>query len=146
MPAHEWGDPNRRVVEEFRANGGSVGGMFAGVPLLLLTTIGARSGRHRTVPLTYITDGERYVVAAGAAGANPAWYHNVLAHPDVTVEVATAVFDATAQIATGDERASLFDRFAAQQPQLRSYQPGAARDVPMVVLAPTRSAAPETKR
>jgi deazaflavin-dependent oxidoreductase (nitroreductase family) len=120
--------------------------MFAGLPLLLLTTIGARSGRHRTVPLTYITDGERYVVAAGAAGANPAWYHNVLTHPDVTVEVVTAVFDATAQIATGDERASLFDRYAAQQPQLRSYQAGAARHVPMVVLTPTRSAAPETKR
>ena len=145
MPAHDWGDPNRRVVEEFRTNGGTVGGMFAGLPLLLLTTVGARTGRHHTVPLTYIVDGERYVVAAGAVGANPAWYHNVLAHPRVTVEVATDVFDATTRIATGNERAALFDRYTAEQPQLHSYQAGAARDVPMVVLTPTHSAAPEAE-
>jgi deazaflavin-dependent oxidoreductase (nitroreductase family) len=125
------------VVEEFRATGGTVGGMFAGLPLLLLTTIGVRSGRRRTVPLTYIADGDRYVVAAGAAGANPAWYHNVLAHPAVTVEFATDVFDATARIVTGSERPVLFDRYAAQQPQLVSYQALAQRDVPMIALTPT---------
>lgn len=59
MPAHDWGDPNQRVVEELRTNGGTVGGIFAGLPLLLLTTIGARSGQCRTVPLTYITDRDR---------------------------------------------------------------------------------------
>jgi deazaflavin-dependent oxidoreductase (nitroreductase family) len=137
VPAYDRGDPNRWVVEEFRATGGTVGGMFAGLPLLLLTTIGVRSGRRRSVPLTYIADGDRYVVAAGAAGANPAWYHNVLAHPAVTVEVATDVFDATARIVTGSERAVLFDRYAAQQPQLVSYQALAQRYVPMIALTPT---------
>ena len=135
-PAQEWGAPNARVVEEFRANGGTVGGRFAGLPLLLLTVVGARSGRRRTVPLTYIADGERYVVGAGAAGANPAWYHNVLAHPGVTVEVGTDVFDATAVVTTGSERAALFDRYAAEQPQLLSFQEWADRDVPMIALTP----------
>jgi F420H(2)-dependent quinone reductase len=68
MPAREWIDPNRQVIDEFRANGGTVGGQYAGMPLLLLTTVGARSGRRHTVPLTYMADGERYVVAAGAPG------------------------------------------------------------------------------
>jgi deazaflavin-dependent oxidoreductase (nitroreductase family) len=136
--AQERFDPNRQVVEEFRANGGTVGGRFAGLPLLLLTMVGARSGRRRTVPLTYIADGERYVVGAGAVGANPAWYHNVLAHPGVTVEVGTDVFDATALVTTGSERATLFDRYAAEQPQLLSFQEWAERDVPMIALTPVR--------
>lgn len=136
--AQEQFDPNREVVDEFRANGGTVGGWFAGLPLLLLTTVGARSGQRRTVPLTYVGDGDRYVVAAGAAAGNPAWYHNVLAHPAVGVEVGTDVFDAVAQVAVGAEREVLFDRFAAEQPQLLSFQAWADREVPMVVLNPIR--------
>jgi deazaflavin-dependent oxidoreductase (nitroreductase family) len=127
---------NRRVIQEFRACGGTVGGMHAGLPLLLLTSTGAHTRRRRTVPLTYITDGESYVVAAGAAGANPAWYHNVLAYPAVTIEVGTAVLDAVARIAVGAERNALFDRFAAEQPQLVSYQAESSRQVPMIVLTP----------
>jgi deazaflavin-dependent oxidoreductase (nitroreductase family) len=136
-PAREEMDPNRQVIDEFRARGGTVGGRFAGLPLLL-TTVGARSGLHRTVPLTYVADGERYVVAAGAAGANPAWFHNLLAHPAVTVEVGTAVFNAVARPAAGAERNGLFTRYVAEQPQLTSYQAMASREVPMIVLTPAQ--------
>jgi deazaflavin-dependent oxidoreductase (nitroreductase family) len=137
-PARDEMDPNRQVIDEFRARGGTVGGRFAGLPLLLLTTVGARSGLRRTVPLTYVADGERYVVAAGAAGANPAWCHNVLAHPAVTVEVGTAVFGAVARPAAGAERNGLFTRYVADQPQLTSYQAMASREVPMIVLTPAQ--------
>lgn len=141
--AYEQNTPNEQVVEEFRARGGVVGGWLARLPLLLLTTIGARSGRRRTVPLTYMSDGERYVVAAGAAGGNPAWYHNVLAHPAVTIEVGTAVLDAVAQVAEGTERDRLYDRLVAEQPQLATYQDAASRDVPMVILTPVQPGHPE---
>lgn len=124
------------VIEEFRANGGTVGGRYARLTLLLLTTIGARSGRPRTVPLTYLADGDHFVVAGGAAGGNPAWYHNVMAHPVVTIEVGTDVFDGTARVAVGAEREGLFDRYAATHPQLLSYQEDADRPVPMIVLTP----------
>lgn len=140
-PAHDEMDPNRQVIDEFRASGGTVGGRF-GLPLLLLTTVGARSGRRRTVPVTYVADGERYVVAAGANGANPDWYHNLLAHPAVTVEVGTAVLEALARVAAGAERDGLFDRYASEQPQLLSYQAMAGREVPMIVLIPVRPARP----
>jgi len=113
-------------------------GVDAGLPLLLLTTVGARSGRRRTVPVTYVADGDRYVVAAGANGANPAWYHNLLAHPAVTVEVGTAVLEALARVAADAERDGLFDRYASEQPQLLSYQAMADREVPVIVLTPVR--------
>jgi F420H(2)-dependent quinone reductase len=93
----ELNDQNRRtindwdhqIIEEFRANGGNVGGQFAGVPLLLLTTTGAKSGEPRTSPLAYLRDAGRIYIFAGNRGAptNPAWYHNLVAHPDVTVEL-----------------------------------------------------------
>ena len=137
-PAQERTDPNEQVVQEFRARGGIVGGRLAGMPLLLLTTVGARSGRRRTVPITYVADGERYVVAAGAAGGNPAWYHNVLTHPAVTIEVGTDVLDAVARAAVGAERDGLYELFVADQPQLATYQAEASRDVPMIVLTPIR--------
>lgn len=124
------------MIKEFRTRDGMVGGQHAGLPLLLLTCTGARTGRRRTVPLTYLADDGRYIVAAGAAGANPAWYHNVVAHPAITIEVGTAVFDAVARITIGAERDALFDRFAVEQPQLVSYQAEADRRVPMIVLTP----------
>lgn len=127
---------NRRVIAEFRTHDGTVGGQHAGLPLLLLTCTGAHTGRRRTVPLTYLADNGRYIVAAGAAGANPAWYHNVVTHPAVTIEVGTEIFDAVARNAVGVERDALFDRFAVEQPQLASYQADADRPVPMVVLTP----------
>ena len=139
-PADDWLDPNRQVIAEFRARGGAVGGRFAGLPLLLLTTVGARSGRRRTVPVTYVAVGEDFVVAAGANGANPAWHHNLLAHPAVTIEVGAAVLEAVARVAVGAERDALFDRYCSEQPQLISYQAMAGHEVPMIVLTPSRSA------
>jgi deazaflavin-dependent oxidoreductase (nitroreductase family) len=126
-----------RVVAEFRANGGRVGGYHEGMPLLLLTTTGARSGQRRATPLTYLADGDRYVVAAAGAGtpASPAWYHNVVANPDVTVEVGGETFAATATAASGAERDSLYERCADAYPQLLEYQARTSREFPMIIIA-----------
>ena len=87
-------DWNRQTIEAFRASGGKVGGVWEGRPLLLLTTTGAKSGQRRTTPVMYLADGDRLLVFATKAGAptNPAWYHNLLAHPEVTVEVGTETY------------------------------------------------------
>ena len=115
MPERDRGSRNRQVIDEFRANGGTVGGYFAGMSLLLLTTTGARSGRPHTAPLSYFAGGGRYIVAAAAGGApaDPGWYHNLLADPRVTVEAGTAISGATAAVITGEERDALFGRCAA---------------------------------
>jgi deazaflavin-dependent oxidoreductase (nitroreductase family) len=125
------------VVTVFRANAGEVGGYHAGMPLLLLTTTGARSGRRRATPLTYLLDRDRYVVAAANAGAatNPDWYHNLVADPTVTVEVGAETFRATATVANGEERRVLYERCAAEYPQLAHYQATTTREVPIVVIA-----------
>jgi deazaflavin-dependent oxidoreductase (nitroreductase family) len=138
MDDQEPHDRNQQVVAEFRSRGGRVGGYFDDIPLLLLTTTGARSGQPRTSPLSYLADGGRYVVFAANAGAptHPDWYHNLIANPAVTVEIGTTVFDATAIVTTGHERDALFDRFAASQPQLVGYQTRTTRPIPVIVLAP----------
>jgi deazaflavin-dependent oxidoreductase (nitroreductase family) len=125
------------IVAEFRANGGEVGGYYVGLPLLLLTTTGARTGKRRATPLTYLPDGDRYVVAAANAGAagNPDWYRNLVADPAVSVEVGTETFKATATVAAGPERAELFRRCADEYPQLAHYQLMTTREIPMVVIA-----------
>jgi len=127
---------NRRVIEEFRANSGKVGGQFEGVPLLLLTTTGARSGEPHTVPLTFLAYGDRMIVfAANAGGAkHPDWYHNVVAHPMATVEVRHKAFVATATIQTGEERERLFDLRVEQEPDLAGYQQKTTREIPVVSL------------
>src|ERR1700740_506967 len=100
---------NQKVISEFRANGGKVGPPFEGAPMILVTHTGARSGKERTTPLVYSKDGDRLVVIASKGGAptSPDWYHNVVANPDVIVEVATERFPARAKVATGDERRRL---------------------------------------
>jgi deazaflavin-dependent oxidoreductase (nitroreductase family) len=105
-------DWNRQTIEAFRANGGKVGGVWEGRPLLLLTTTGAKSGQRRTTPVMYLPDGDRLLVFATKAGAptNPAWYHNLLAHSEVTVEVGTETYEATATPLTGEERDRLYAR------------------------------------
>jgi deazaflavin-dependent oxidoreductase (nitroreductase family) len=127
---------NQNIVDEFRANGGKVGGMFAGANLLLLTTIGAKSGESRIAPLGYTVDNDRYVVIASKGGAptNPDWYHNVLNHPEVTVEVETETFPARATVPQGEERQRLFDQMAGQIPQFAEYQRNTSRLLPVVVL------------
>ncbi len=125
-----------RVVAEFRARGGNVGGYHASMQLLLLTTTGARSGQRRAVPLTYLPDGGRYIVTAGNAGADrhPAWYHNLVANPDVTVEVGSEVFPAVAVVAGESERGALYERVAAAYPQAGGYQAQTTRQIPVVIL------------
>jgi deazaflavin-dependent oxidoreductase (nitroreductase family) len=99
-------DFNAKVIDEFRANEGQVGGMWEGTPLLLLHNTGAKSGKSRVNPLAYLGDVGRYVVIAsnGGAPSNPAWYHNLKAQPNVTIEVRTKTIDVVAREATGEER------------------------------------------
>ena len=139
MTSHEQAPPSRnqeRVVTEFRACGGKVGGYHATMQLLLLTTTGARTGQRRAVPLTYLPDGDRYLVTAGNAGADshPAWYHNLAANPDVAVEVGTEAFKAVAVIADEAERRALYELFAAAYPQAAGYQAQTTRQIPVVIL------------
>ncbi len=132
----ERNDWNRKITEEFRANGGKVGGPFEGAPLLLLTTTGAKSGQRRTMPLMYLPDGERIVIFASKAGAptNPDWYHNLVAHPGATIEVGTETFDVTATIVTGEERDRLYAKQAALHPGFADYQQKTTRQIPVIVL------------
>jgi deazaflavin-dependent oxidoreductase (nitroreductase family) len=126
-----------RVVAEFRSRGGKVGGYHATMELLLLTTVGARTGQRRAVPLTYVPDGDRYIITAGNAGSDrhPAWYHNLIANPDdITVEVGHQTFTASAVIADEPERQTLYDIFAAAYPVLDQYQAQTNRQIPVLVL------------
>ncbi len=127
---------NQKVIDEFRANGGKVGGMFAGGPLLLLTTTGAKTGRRLTSPLMYNTDGTNLLVFASKGGApsNPAWYHNLLANPQVTVEVGTETYEARAVPVTGEERDRLYSHHAGQFPQFAEYQANTDRTIPVIAL------------
>ena len=128
---------NRNLIAEFRANDGVVTGRFAGRPLLILTTTGAKSGLPREIPLVYSKDGDRLVVIASKGGAptNPDWYHNLVANPTVTVELPGDTFQATATVAEGAERDRLFAQQAAEMPFFAEYQRNAERRIPVVVLA-----------
>jgi len=130
-------DYNSKIIEEFRANGGKVGGQFAGAPLLLLTTTGAKSGQTRVTPLGYQRDGGRLIVYASMLGAptNPAWYHNLVAHPEVTVEVGDETFDGTAIVTSGAERSRLWDRAVELSPFLGEHQARTTRQIPVIVLS-----------
>ena len=129
-------DFNEKLIAEFRANGGKVSGMFAGRPMLLLTTTGAKSGLKRTTPLVHTRDGDRIVVIASKGGAptNPAWYHNLVANPTVTVELGTEKFPAKATVVTGAERDRLFAAQAALMPAFAEYETKTTRQIPVVVL------------
>ena len=129
-------DFNQRVIREFRANHGKVSGQLANMPVLLLTMTGARSGRTLTTPLVYTTDGDRLVVIASFAGApkHPAWYHNLLANPEATVEVGSERFRVKATVTAGEERQRLFDLQATQMPIFVEYQQKTNRQIPVLVL------------
>jgi deazaflavin-dependent oxidoreductase (nitroreductase family) len=132
----ELNDFNQKVISEFRANQGKVGGQYANRPLLLLTTTGAKSGKTYTNPLAYTKDGDRFVVIASFGGApqNPSWYHNLVANPEVTVEVGSERFQAKATVATGEERQRLYNRQAEQIPAFAEYQKKTTRQIPVIVL------------
>jgi deazaflavin-dependent oxidoreductase (nitroreductase family) len=127
---------NQRVIAEFRANGGKVGGQLANAALLLLTTVGAKSNQPRVAPLGYWEEGGRYIVLASMMGAphHPAWYHNLVANPDVTVEVGGERFPARAHAATGEGRERLTTFLAARTSLLADHQGRTSRQIPIVVL------------
>lgn len=127
---------NTAIIEEFRANGGKVGGPFEGGDLLLLTTSGARTGNPHTTPVAYVRDGDRWLVVASAAGApqNPAWFHNLRANPSVTVEVGTTKFQATASVPDSAERDELWAKAVEAMPGFADYQKQTDRVIPVVVL------------
>ncbi len=131
-------DWNGKIIKEFQANEGKVGGPFAGAPLLLLHTKGAETGRERVNPIMYLDlDEHRYVFATKAgADTNPDWYWNLVAHPDVTVEVGTETYDATAVPATGDDRDRIYTEQARRHPGFAEYQQKTSRIIPVVELAP----------
>ena len=133
---NDFSDWDRRIIEEFRANGGNVGGQFAGVPLLLLTTTGAKSGEPRTCPLAYLSEGGHIYVFAGNRGAptNPSWYHNLLAHPDVTVELGKEKFEARATVVESAEWDHLGSIQVQKLPGLAELQAKITRKVPVVLL------------
>ena len=132
----ELNEYNKQVIAEFRANEGKVGGQMENMPVILLTMTGAKSGRTITKPLVYTTDGERIVVIASFAGAphHPGWYHNLVAHPEVTLEIGAERFRARAEVTSGEERQRLFDAQAAQMPIFHDYQKKTSRQIPVVVF------------
>lgn len=134
-PNNEW---NQKMIEEFRANGGKVGGMVAGTSILmaLLTTTGAKSGQQRVTPVVYVQDGDRMFVSASNGGmpTNPDWYHNILAHPELTVEVGDQKFQAKAVVITGKERDEIYAKQAKLMPNFEEYQQQTTRVIPVVEL------------
>jgi len=131
-------DFNAKIIEEFRANEGRVGGMFESMPLLLLHHTGARSGTAYTNPLAYLRDGDRYVIFASKGGApdNPGWYYNLKAQPETTIEVGTDTLDVHADEADTAERDRLFSTQAERSPAFAEYQAKAGRVIPVMVLTP----------
>ena len=129
-------DFNAQIIEEFRANDGVVGGQFEGAPILLLTTTGAKSGQPRVSPMMYRPEGERLFVFASKAGAptNPDWYHNLVANPEVTVEVGAERFTAVASVVTGAERDRIYAEHSANYPGFAEYQAQTDRVIPVVAL------------
>lgn len=129
-------DVNRKVVEEFRANGGKVGGPFAGSDLVLLTTVGAKSGQPRISPLVYFDIDGRILIAGSYGGSPkaPAWVHNLRARPDVRVEIGEDSYDAQARELPRDERDALYPRVVQKAPQFGDYQAKTARVIPLFEL------------
>ena len=129
-------DFNQSVIDEFRANDGKVSGQFEGAPLLLLTTTGAKSGSQHTTPVVFLRDGDRILVFGSKAGAptHPAWYHNLVANPTVTVELPGERFDARAVVTEGGERDRLFDLQKSKMPGFADYERKTARQIPVIAL------------
>jgi deazaflavin-dependent oxidoreductase (nitroreductase family) len=130
---HDW---NQSIIKEFRENKGIVGGPFAGATMLLLHHRGRKTGQERVNPLVYYDDNGRYVVFGSKGGApdHPEWYLNLLAHPDVTIEVGTETFAVTATELRGEERDRIYAANAAMRPAFAGYQEKTDRVIPAVAL------------
>ncbi|MGL5858978.1 MAG: nitroreductase family deazaflavin-dependent oxidoreductase [Angustibacter sp.] len=130
---HDW---NQRIIEEFRANGGKVGGQFEGAPMILVHHLGARTGTERVTPLVYFPDGDRMLIVASKGGAptNPDWYHNLRANPRVEVEVGAETFPVDVVEISGTERAAAWERIVAAMPGFGDYQRGTERTIPVLAL------------
>jgi deazaflavin-dependent oxidoreductase (nitroreductase family) len=131
MPA-DFLTTNKKAIAEFRANEGKCGPPFEGYPIILVTMKGAKTGRELCSPLAYSTDGDDLVVIASMAGAknNPNWYHNLVANPDVTIEIGTEKYEAVAILTEGEERERLYAAQAEQMPIFHKY---AERATPRVI-------------
>jgi deazaflavin-dependent oxidoreductase (nitroreductase family) len=134
----EMADWNSKIIEEFRASGGKVGGQFEGAPLLLLHTVGARTGQDRVNPMMYQEVPGGYAVFASKAGAptNPDWYHNLRAQPRVSAEIGSATVELRARQATGDEREQIWAAQKAAYPGFADYEQKTTRQIPVIVLEP----------
>ena len=133
-------DYNNQLIEEFRADRSKFEGPGSR-PLLLLTTTGAKSGKCRTTPMMYIPDGDRLIIIASNAGAtkHPDWYHNLVAHPEVTVEFGTETYDTTANVIQGTERQQLWTWIGEQYPFFVDHQAKITRQIPLIALSRPKS-------
>ena len=135
----DWNDWNQSVIDEFRSNGGRVGGMFEGRPLLLVHNVGARTGIRRVTPLMYqaVPTGYAIFASKGGADTNPDWYHNLVANPRTEVEVGTETVPVRARVATGEERDRIWTRQKRDYPQFEDYESKTLRVIPVIVLERT---------
>ncbi len=135
----EMNDFNTTIIEEFRANGGKLGGQFEGAPMLLLHSTGAKSGKERVNPMMYRVVGDDMAVFASKAGAptNPDWYHNLVAHPEATIEIGTETVPVVARVATGDERTEIWEAQKKDYPGFADYEKATTRQIPVVILKRT---------
>lgn len=133
---NKFNDWNKMIIKEFRANGGKVGGQFENMTLLLLNTIGVKSGKERVNPVAYIKDGSRYVIAAskGGADSNPDWFHNLVARPEIEVEVGDQRLKVNASVTDEPERSELYGKMASTYPGFADYLEKTTRVIPVVVL------------
>lgn len=127
---------NSKIIEEFRSNHGIVGGWFEGMKLLIMTTKGAKSGKESLIPVAYSMYDENYVVVASKAGAptNPSWYYNLLANPEITIEVGDEKIKVHAVNTNGKEREKLFNHHAKQYPTFNDYKAKTTRVIPVLIL------------
>ena len=134
----DWNEFNRQVIEEFREKDGTVGGAFAGAPMILVNHRGAKSGTAYTTPLVYTRDGANYVVIASKGGApeDPQWFRNLRADPDITIEVGATTLPVRARVAEGEERDRLYRAQADLMPNFDEYAKATTRTIPVVVFEP----------
>ncbi len=134
----EWNDHNQKIIDEFRANSGKVGGPFEGRTLLLLHTKGAKTGQERVNPVAYVKDGNRWVVIASKGGAptNPQWYYNLVANPLTMIEVGKEKHQVRASVAPEPERTRLYNKMVEMMPGFDEYRKKTTRQIPVFVLTP----------